>query len=97
MTEQNTNQPKIIDEVPGFENSGMEARVIQPGEVAGSMSTSEFRGDPRKVIGHPSNPASNIEFAGVVPPTPQEVGDTVLDAAEAAQLISVPDDIKNPQ
>lgn len=51
MSELNTNQPnQIIDSVPGM------APIEAVGEQAGqAVAVDGFRGDPRRVIGHPTN------------------------------------------
>lgn len=44
------------------------------GEVV-SISESEFRGDPRRVIGHYSNPINGADFKSLFPPNTEQDGE----------------------
>ena len=46
----------LIDSVPGVEHS-TDQRRPKPGDVTSRMF---FNGDPRRVIGHPSNPTTPL-------------------------------------
>lgn len=49
----------LITSVPGFEN-----QPVDPGEQMGQPTAVEgFRGDPRRVIGHPGNPTNEAVAA----------------------------------
>jgi len=74
MSEKAPNQSnQIIDSVP-WETSEpkVQEQPAQVGQVI-SIPEDEFKGDPRRVLGHPSNPTSGINFAEVLPkPTTTE-------------------------
>lgn len=71
------NQRQIIDQVPGITREESAARdtmqssgaVLQstvevvPVRTGGIVHDVEFKGDPRRVIGHPSNPDNDVTAA----------------------------------
>jgi hypothetical protein len=70
--EQSHNQtPQIIDHVPGVERAPEDQALIVHGQVV-RIPAEEFKGDPSKVLGHPSNPYANMDTSGLFPSTVQE-------------------------
>lgn len=76
-------QQPIIDSMPGYEGQGA---AVEPSR--GTIPIQNFQGDPSRVLGHPSNPATQIfekGFGGEVEPAKlqaaEHVGDVVTDAA----------------
>lgn len=68
MSETAPNQPnQIIDSVPlEINKPPVQEGVVYSGQVI-SIPESEFKGDPRRVPGHPLNPATDINFAEALP------------------------------
>lgn len=54
-SQEKLTSPNLIDSVPGIERSEPAANATQEGKVI-PYAEGQFRGDPRRVIGHPLNP-----------------------------------------
>lgn len=70
------SKPKIIDSVPGVAPRPVDAGGPVParhGEVI-SIPAEEFKGDPSKVMGHPSNPYNNMDVSNLFPTTSTQEG-----------------------
>lgn len=87
MTSPESKKPEIIDTVPGVTRSqgGLEATDLT--QVT-HVETEGFMGDPRRVIGHPSNPTSEMSQAYTenlasnekLEPVAEHLGGTALSA-----------------
>ena len=91
---------ELIDSAPGFQDTQDNSQVIQPGETVGSVAAADFKGDPRRVVGHPDNPASAMNMSELL--RVKDVADVgeaaVAHEAEVIEMITeVPPDLQANQ